>query len=120
MSEIDFVISDRNELAHRIWYRRIREKIQPLLTKKIIAEHKRDPLGNHSDALKRVLNLVRRSAPNGKYLLMCTRPFREWRIVRSSGVRGQGPTPVDERSFNSEAKAMHALFLMRIEELNRK
>jgi hypothetical protein len=27
---------------------------------------------------------------------------------------------VDERSFNSEAKAMHALFLMRLEELNRR
>jgi branched-chain amino acid transport system permease protein len=113
-------VSDCGEVAFQMWYGRIREAIRPLLTKRIIAEHKRDPLGNHSDALKRVLNLIRRTAPNGKYLLVCTRPFAEWRIARTSKVRGQAPMFVDERSFNSEAKAMHALFLMRLEELNRR
>jgi hypothetical protein len=114
------VISDRSEVAFQMWYGRMLEAIRPLLTEKIIAEHQGDPLGNHSDGLKRVLNLIRRTAPNGKYLLVCTRPFEEWRIARTSKVRGQAPTFVDERSFDSEAKAMHAIFLMRIEELNRR
>jgi branched-chain amino acid transport system permease protein len=113
-------ISDRGEVVFQMWYGRIREAIRSLLTTKIIAEHERDPLGNHSDALKRVLNLIRRTAPNGKYLLVCTRPFEQWRIARTSKVRGQAPTFVDDRSFDSEAKAMHAVFLMRIEELNRR
>ena len=119
MSETS-VISDRGEVVFQMWYERMREAIRPLLTEKIITEHERDPLGNHSDALKRVLNLIRRTAPGGKYLLVSTRPFEEWRIARTSKVRGQAPTFVDERSFDSEAKAMHAVFLMRIEELDRR
>lgn len=120
MADADTVVSDRSEPVFQVWYKRTREAVRPLLTKKIIGEHKRDPLGHHSDSLKRVLNLIRRTAPSGKYLLVCIRPFKEWRIARTSGVRGQAPTFADDRSFNSETKAMHAVFLMRIEELIRK
>jgi len=111
------LITDRNEIVLQLWYERSREAMRPLLTSKLIAEHRRAPLGNHSDPLKRVLNLIRRTAPNGKYVLVCTKPFRQWRIARLSGMRGLRPAFVDDRSFNTEAKAMHAVFLLRIGEL---
>jgi branched-chain amino acid transport system permease protein len=111
--------AERNQIALATWDQRMRAALRPLITKKIIAEHKRDPLGRHSDALSRVLNYIRRRAPHGKCVVVCTKPFKQWRVARLPGVRGQAPVFVDDRTYNSEAKAMHAVFLMRIEELMR-
>jgi hypothetical protein len=110
---------DRAAIALEMWDKRMRSALRPLLTKKIMGEHRRDPTGYHSDPLKRVLNYFRRSPGLPPYVIVCTRPFREWRVARLSGVRGIPPAFVDERKFSSEAKAMHAVFLLRVEELTR-
>jgi hypothetical protein len=119
MTDPEPVPVDRGEIVLRRWYERSREALRLLITNRLIAEHKRAPLGEHSDSLKRVLNLLRRTAPNGKLLLVCTKPFKQWRIARLSGLPGQGPIFVDDRLFNTEAKAMHAVFLLRLDELAR-
>lgn len=111
--------ADRNAIALARFEKRTRIAIRPLLTKKVIAEHRRDPLGDHSDPLKRVLNYLRRSTELTPYVIVCTKPFREWRLARMSGVRGKPPSFIDQRKYNSEAKAMHALFLKRVEEVVR-
>jgi branched-chain amino acid transport system permease protein len=100
--------TDRNQIA---------TALRPLITAELIAEHRRDPLGHHSDALKRVLNYIRRTDPNGTLAVVCIEPFKRWRIARISEIRGQRPTFTDERIFTSEADAMHAVFLMRIDEI---
>jgi branched-chain amino acid transport system permease protein len=110
---------DREQIALAMWDKRMRAALRPLITKKIITEHRRDPLGHHSDALNRVLNYIRRRAPWGKCVVICTKPFKQWRVARLPGARGQVPVFIDERTYNSEAKAMHAAFLVRIEELMR-
>jgi branched-chain amino acid transport system permease protein len=118
MNAGDFAIADRSEVVISRWNARMRRALRPLITSELIAEHERDPLGQHGDALKRVLNYFRRSAPiEGKYVVVCTVPFRQWRIARLSGVRGRGPAFVDDRTFGSEREAMHAVFLKRVEDL---
>jgi branched-chain amino acid transport system permease protein len=110
---------DRSAIALERFDARTRLAIRLLLTKKVIAEHKRNPLGDHSDALKRVLNYLRRSTTLTPYVLVCTKPFREWRLARLSGERGKAPTLIEAPKYTSEAKAMHALFLKRVEEVMR-
>jgi branched-chain amino acid transport system permease protein len=112
-------LTDRDPIAIAGWDRRMRVAIGPLLTAELIAEHRRDPVGHHSDALKRVLNYFRRSPALTPYVVICTRPFQEWRVARLTGVRGQSPVLVDQQTFNSEAEAMHAVFLKRVEEVMR-
>jgi branched-chain amino acid transport system permease protein len=120
MNTADDLIVDRNVLVLERWDARIRQALRPLITDELIAEHERDPLGDHSDALKRVLNYFRRATPkDGKYLVVCTEPFRRWHIARLSGVRGRAPVSVDERNFESEREAMHAVFLRRVGDLLR-
>ena len=111
--------ADRNRIALARWDKRMRESLRPLLTKKIISEHKRDPVGIHSDALDRVLNYFRRPNLLPHYVIVCTRPFKQWRVARMTGVPGQSPVFVDERTYNSEAKAAHAVFLLRVEQTMR-
>jgi hypothetical protein len=110
---------DRDPIAIARWDVRMRAAIRPLLTAGIIAEHQRDPRGPHSDALKRVLNYFRRSTALTPFVVVCTRPFQEWRVARLSGVPGQGPVLIDQQIFNSQAEAMHAVFLKRAAEVMR-
>jgi len=119
MSETDSAPADRSQVAFARWDMRMRESLRPLVTRKLIAEHKRDPVGIHSDALDRVLNYFRRPNLLDQFVVVCTRPFKQWRVARMTGVPGQAPVFVDERSYNSEAKAAHAVFLMRVEQMMR-
>jgi len=112
-------LTDREPIAISRWERRVRLAIRPLLTDELIAEHRRDPRGFHSDGLKRVLNYFRRSTALTPYVIVCTQPFREWRVARVSGVRGQRPIFVDQQVLRSEAEAMHAVFLRRVDETMR-
>jgi len=67
--------ADRSAIALARFDARTRAAIRPLLTKRVISEHKRNPLGDHNDALKRVLNYFRRSTTLTPYVLVCTRPY---------------------------------------------
>jgi branched-chain amino acid transport system permease protein len=95
----------------------LRRRLKALITDDLIAEHAARPLGQHSDALERVLNYLRRAAVAGKYVVVCTVPWREWRIGVLSGVRGVPPTVLDGPRFGSEAEALHGVFLQRIRDL---
>ena len=119
MAYTDGAPADRSRIAFARWDRRMRESLRPLLTRKIIAEHKRDPIGIHSDALDRVLNYFRRPNLLDNYAIVCRRPFKQWRVARMTGVPGQSPVFVSDRTFSSEAKAAHAVFLMRVEQMMR-
>jgi branched-chain amino acid transport system permease protein len=110
--------SDRSRIVFERFDQHVRDAVLPLITKKIIAEHKRAPLGDHSDPLARVLNYLRRSPSTTPFVIVCTKPFREWRIAKLSSERGKAPTLVDDQTYTSEAKAMHALFPRRIEILS--
>jgi branched-chain amino acid transport system permease protein len=119
MAETDATPADRDKIAFARWDKRMRESLRPLLTKKVIAEHKRDPVGIHSDALDRVLNYFRRPNLLPHYVIVCTRPFKQWRVARMTGIPCEAPEFVDERAYNSEAKAAHAVFLLRVEQTMR-
>jgi branched-chain amino acid transport system permease protein len=111
---------DRNEMVTARWDARMRQALRQLISNDLIAEHERDPLGDHTDSLKRVLNYFRRTASrDGKYIVVCTEPFRRWRIARLSGRRGHGPAWVDDDSFGSEREAVHAIFMRRVQDLLR-
>ncbi len=109
---------DRSQLAIAAWDARMRANLRPLLTPELIAEHRRDPRGHHSDALKRVLNYLRRSPSMPPWVIICIKPFEEWQLAHLAD-RDTPPVPVDDRKFQSEAEAMHALFLLRVAEISR-
>jgi branched-chain amino acid transport system permease protein len=110
-------IRDRGQLAAEVFDGRLRARLKALITDELIAEHAAKPLGQHSDALERVLNYFRRAPAAGKYVIVCTKPWQEWRIGVLSGVRGVLPTLVDGPGFASEADALHGVFLRRVNDL---
>jgi len=111
--------SDKSLLVYARWNAGMRESIRSLISDELVAEHRRNPLGRHSDALARVLNYFRRGPQPGKYVIVCTRPHAEWKIAELSGVRGDPPRIIDDHRLGSEADALHAVFLRRVHDLMR-
>ncbi|MGE0821288.1 MAG: hypothetical protein AB7G75_17230 [Candidatus Binatia bacterium] len=56
---------------------------------KLKDEFDRTPIGHHSPALQRVLNVLRGEDQKDKYVLICTKPHKEWAIGQLSGERGK-------------------------------
>lgn len=67
--------------------------------------------------LRRVLLRMRGESMAGKLIIVCTEVEKSWRIARLSGIRGVPPEFVDDRVFDDEQDAQHAIFLMRLDEL---
>jgi hypothetical protein len=92
------------------------ERVRPLVTPEVIDEHRRTPIGKHSDELERILVHLRRhgNQMKGKRLIVSTRPHQEWCIGTHSGVRGVPPTVNREERYPSRPAAEHGLFLRRL------
>jgi len=93
----------------------LRERLKSLITAEIIEEHRRKPLGQHSDPLERLLNYFRRPP---RFALYSSRACREYQVVALPIAPGATPRPVDNHVYTDVDEAMHAVFLKHIELLN--
>ncbi len=99
---------------------KLRERLRALITDELIAEHKENPLGfrgHHSPDLQFILNYFRRSPQAGKYIIVASVPWQEYRIGVLSGVRGVEPEVLEEPVFATEEEAIHGTFLARVRDL---
>ncbi|WP_051023414.1 hypothetical protein [Nocardia pneumoniae] len=90
-------------------------EVRPRITSAIIEEHRRLPVGKHSDDLERVLIYLRKHHLSmvGKYILVCTVPHQEWRIAEITGEPHQPPRLLDD-TYSDRFEAEHGLFVKRL------
>ncbi len=110
-------IDDKDEVYKKRFDKMQREFLKTLICNEIIEEHKNKPLGQHSEALERVLYYFRRAGMNDKYVVKCVEPFKKFKIMALSGERGKSPRIVEDNTYNTVEKAYHAVFLRRIQDL---
>ena len=71
--------------------------------------------------VNRVVNYIlyyfRRAAMNDKYVVKCEEPFKKYKIMALSGVRGRSPRLVEDKVYPSVTDAYHGLFLRRVQDL---
>jgi hypothetical protein len=97
-------------IAERFHARRV-EALRPLITGELVEEHRRAPLGAHSDGLQRVLNYLGLCPIDGK--LITEHDGEAWFVCRLAAVpalradRVAGP-------LASEAQALHEVFRRRL------
>jgi branched-chain amino acid transport system permease protein len=91
-------------------------KIKPLITKELIEEHKRNPIGHHSKELDIVLNFLRRHHEEikDKDLIICTEPHKKWCLGQHPGKRGVPYKIFMDECYDSREAAEHALFIKRL------
>ena len=92
--------------------------IKRFCTPEIIAEHKANPIGFHSEQLERVLFWMRKNAlaMTSKYVIVCTKPHEEWCLGKVSGIRGVPPEVLKDQCFSSRLEAEHGVFLARLKD----
>ncbi|HEX3689204.1 MAG TPA: hypothetical protein VHV28_05885 [Solirubrobacteraceae bacterium] len=97
------------------FHTKMQASLRPLLTPELIAEHRRAPLGQHSDPLQRVLNYFGALPIDGK-LITEHDGTDHWFVSRLAGfpaVRADhilGP-------FDTEGEAMDAVFRQRLDDV---
>ena len=110
-------IHDKSIIAGRTFERSLRERLRSWITPAMIEEHRKKPLGQHSDHLERVLNYFRQGPIPDKYAVYCEEPFASYRVVALSGMPGVPPRVVDDKVYPSLDEAYHAVFLRRVNDL---
>jgi branched-chain amino acid transport system permease protein len=108
---------DKDVVYWRRFDKMQRDFLKKLVTEEIIEEHRRKPLGQHSEPLERILTYFRRQPQIDKYAITVIEPFKAYRIVALSGVRGVAPRIVEDKIYPSPAEAYHGLFMRRIQDL---
>lgn len=83
----------------------------------LAAEYKRAPLGPHSADLQKLLQLLRWGYARGRTVIICTRPYAEWRLGRMAPARGQPMEVSDDQVFTSYGDAQWACFRARWQEV---
>lgn len=91
-------------------------KIRPQADRVYIDEFRQNPVGHHSPSLLRILNALRGGPLEGKYVLVCTKPFREYTLARHGGERGRPPELLPEHTFKNREEAEWAVFRLRWKE----
>ena len=72
-----------------------------------------NPIGHHSPGLQRVLNVFRGEPLKGKYVLVCTKPHKEWQLAMLSGERSKPVTLVKGKIYRDLEEAERDVFRLR-------
>jgi branched-chain amino acid transport system permease protein len=105
---------DRQHLVYARFTAALRTTIKASITPALIEEHRLKPLGQNSDALERVKNFLSRPP---RYALYSRVALREWQVIRMPIAPGQPPQPIDDRVYDDESTAYHAVFLQHLADL---
>lgn len=110
-------IDDKDVIYFRRYDKMQRDYLKTLIKPEIIEEHERQPLGQHSEALERVLLYFRRAKLEDKYALHSAGPHGPYKIIAFSGQRGVSPRLVDDREYGTLDEAYHGVFMRRVHDL---
>lgn len=108
--------ADRQLLAYARFMDELKAQLRSVVTEDLIEEHRRRPLGQHSDGLMRLLNLFRRAPA---YALYSRTPCREYQVIRLPVLEGAEPQALDDIIYTDQNEALHAVFLRNLEDLMR-
>ena len=81
--------------------------------KDLVEEFRRSPVGRHSGDLRRMLNAMRSDPNLPDYILVCTKPQREWRLATKVPARHTPVELLDHPPFHDPLDAEWGVFRLR-------
>ena len=85
--------------------------------RKYVEQFRQAPYGPHGPELQRIVNIMRGPPVEGKYVLVCTKPHREWVLGRLPGAKDKPIEILSDHVFNDLAAAEWFVFKLRWREL---
>ena len=97
-------------------------KIDPSSTEamSLARQFKSAPFGPYSADLQKMLHLLRWGFVRGRSIIICTVPYREWRLGRMGAKRGMNVETDDSQIFSDYSLAVWACFRARFQEVTGK
>lgn len=94
-------------------------KIDPGSTESaaLAQQFKAAPFGPYSADLQKMLQLLRWGFARGRTIIVCTVPYKEWRLGRMGPVRGMKVEVDESLAFNDYGQAVWACFRARFQEV---
>jgi hypothetical protein len=86
----------------------------------LAGEFKAAPFGPHSADLQKTLQLLRWGHARGRTIIVCTKPYAEWRLGRMGPRRGMKVEVNDALVFTDYGAAVWACFRARWQEVTGK
>ena len=80
--------------------------------KHLADEFMENPIGQHSADLRRLLMVFRGEPAEGKFVLVCTKPYKEWTLAHWPQKKGQ-PVKMTNDKFSSVEDAEREVFRRR-------
>lgn len=110
--------AEDRDVVYRAHFDRMQRRfLVTLVNDEVIEEHRRKPLGQHSEPLERLLHHFRDHPVAGRLAVLKERETGSFRIVALSGVRGLAPRPVGDERYATLDEAYHGIFMKRVAEL---
>jgi branched-chain amino acid transport system permease protein len=108
---------NRDVLYCQLFRKKQREYLRTVISEEIIEEHRRSPLGRHSEPLERLLHYLRSAPQRGKYVVKKDEKSRKFQIAQLSGERATPLREVSEAKYDTALEAYHEIFLRRVREV---
>jgi len=110
--------TDRDVVYREMFDGKQREYLKQLVSEDVIEEHRRNPLGQHTEPLERLLIYFRRSARSTRYAIKRDDTSGGLCIVTIQGDRSNPIQTVEEaRTYATPEEVYHEIFLRRVREL---
>jgi branched-chain amino acid transport system permease protein len=110
---------DIDQEVRAMWDRMTRAYLMTVISDALIEEHRRRPMGHHSEPLARLLAWCQRRPLREQYAVKAEADG-SFRIVSMTGRRGARPEYVGEARFASLEEARHGVLLRHISDLTGK
>ena len=112
-------IKDKDTIYRKYYDAMQSAYLKTLICDEVIAEYKKNPLGQHSEPLSRLLHFFSSAPQKNKYVIMRKSDNSAYKIVALSGERGVVPKDVSNETFNTLTDAYIGMFLKRIQDLKK-
>jgi branched-chain amino acid transport system permease protein len=112
----DAIVQDRDVLVENRFNVMQRTYLKTLVTDELVEEHRRQPLGQHSEPLQRVLHYFRQTTID-RYALKRDAASGAYRLVVLPNGRGGAPRFLDDAEYNTVDAAYHGLFLKQLKDM---
>lgn len=104
-------VEDRDEVCFRRFNEVQGKYLKTLVNDDIIEEYRRQPLGQHSEPLERLLLFFRRLPMENKFAIKRDDDGATYRIVAFSAHRGELPKVLDEEEYATVEDAYFGIFM---------
>jgi branched-chain amino acid transport system permease protein len=110
-------LNDRDLIYRELFRKKQREYLRTVISDEIIEEHRKRPLGQHSEPLERLLLYFRTAPLKNKYVIKRDGISHKFRIARLSGEQYAPLKEISQVEYETSNEAYHEVFLRRVREL---